>query len=210
MKTNQIMSVCFAEGVLHIGHKTKMGSLTDLFNIGNKMRVLEGKTPANITHFVQSKATQEFIAECMDAQSIPYEDVVRTTGRGKAARTEASLHFMIYAAQYLSIKFHYQVIDTFIKDRLLEWRNDSGDQFIALNAAIDAYLPDRQGKDNKGVFIQVAKRLKAKILQDGVKWNDASHQQLEDRTKMERSLVQFLQLGMVRDYEHLKELIDRM
>ena len=210
MKTNQIMSVCFQEGVLHIGHKTKMGSLTDLFSIGNKMRIVEGKTPANITHFVQSKATQDFIAECMSAQNIQYEDVVRTAGRGKSARTEANLHFMIYAAQYLSVKFHYQVIDTFINNKILQWRDDSGDQFIALNVAIDAYLPDRQGKDNKGVFIQVAMRLKAKLLTDGVEWNNASHQQLEERAKLEKSLVQFLQLGMVRDYEHLKELIDKV
>ena len=210
MKTDQIMTVCFPEGALHIGHKTKMGSLTDLFNIGNKMRALEGKSPANMTLFVQSKATQDFIAECMEAQNLPYDAVICKAGRGKASRTEASLHLMIYAAQYLSVKFHYQVIDTFIKGKLLDWRDDSGDQFIALNAAIDAYLPGRHGKDNKGVFIQTAVLLKAKLKPDGGSWNTASHQQLEARAKTERSLVQLLQLGVVRDWEHLKELIDKI
>ena len=210
MKTNQLMTVCFPEGTLRIGHLTKMGSLTDLFNIGNKMRVLEGKSPANITHFVNSKDTQDFITEIVSAQGIQRETVVRTTGRGKSSRTEANLHLLIYAAQYLSTKFHYQVIDTFINNKILQWRDDSGDQFIALNIAIDAYLPDRQGKDNKGVFIQVAKRLKTKLLSEDGNWNDATFEQLEARAKMEKSLVQFLQLGMVRDYEHLKEVIAKL
>ena len=210
MKTNQMMTICFPEGTLGIGHKTKMGSLTDLFSIGNKMRVAEGKTPANMTHFIQSKATQEFIAECMTAQNISYNDIVRTEGRGKSARTEACLHFMIYAAQYLSVKFHYQVIDTFINNKILQWRDDSGDQFAALNVAIDAYLPDREGKNNKGIFIQVAMRLKAKLKPEGDNWNTASALQLEERAKIEKSLVQLLQLGVVRDYEHLKELIDKI
>ena len=210
MKTNQLMAICFPEGTLHIGHLTKMGSLTDMFNIGNKMRVLEGKSPANITHFVNSKDTKDFISECAAAQGIPRETVVRTVGRGKASRTEANLHLLVYAAQYLSTKFHYQVIDTFINNKILQWRDDSGDQFVALNIAIDAYLPDRQGKDNKVVFIQVAKRLKAKLLSEDECWNNATFDQLEARAKMEKSLVQFLQLGMVRDYEHLKEVIDRL
>ena len=135
MKTNQLMAVCFPEGTLHIGHLTKMGSLTDLFNVGNKMRILEGESAANLTLFVQSKATQEFIAECMAAQNVPYSDIIRITGRGKSSRTEANLHLLIYAARYLSVKFHYQVIDTFINNKILQGRDDSGDQFNALNIA---------------------------------------------------------------------------
>ena len=132
------------------------------------------------------------------------------TKRGKGGGTWAHLMILLRAAAYLDKDFEVEVYDTFINNKIIQWRDDSGDQFIALNVAIDAYLPDRQGKDNKGVFIQVAKRLKAKLLTDGVEWNNASFAQLEDRTKMERSLVQFLQLGMVRDYEHLKEVIDKL
>ena len=210
MKTNQMMEVCFPAGTLHIGHKTKMGSMTDLFSIGNKMRTLEGKTPANLTHFINSKTTQEFIAICMEMQDIAYEEVICTAGRGKSARTEANLHFLIYAAQYLSTKFHYQVIDTFINGKLLEWRDDSGDQFNALNLAIDAYLPDREGKDNKGIYIQVAKRLKEKLQPEDGNWNAATPMQLKDRAKIEASLVQFLKMGVVRDWNHLKELIEKV
>ena len=210
MKTDQLMAVCFPAGTLHIGHLTKTGSLTDMFNIGNKMRAAEGKSPANITNFVNSKATQDFITECAEAQGIPREAVVRTVGRGKASRTEANLHLLVYAAQYLSTKFHYQVIDTFINHKILKWRDESGDQFIALNLAIDAHLPGREGKDNKGLFITLAKLLKAKLSPDGDSWNTATCQQLEARAKAERTLVQLLQLGVVRDWEHLKSLIDKI
>ena len=53
---------------------------------------------------------------------------------------------------------------TFVEGKILQWREDGGDEFINLNIAIDAYLPEREGKDNTGIFIQVAKQLKAKIL----------------------------------------------
>ena len=66
------------------------------------------------------------------------------------------------------------------------------------------------GKDNKGVFIQVAKHLKAKLKPESDDWNMATHAQLEALAKIEKSLVQMLELGVVRDYAHLKALIDEI
>lgn len=207
MKTNQLMTVCFPLGDLHIWHKTGMGSLTDLFRIGNSMRIMESKGALNITQFIEAKATQEFISVVMNEQQISYESVIKKAGRGKSARTEANLHFLIYAAQHLSVKFHYQVIDTFIKGKLLEWRDQSGDEYKALNMAIDAYLPDRIGKDNKSLYIQSAMLVKAAINPEGGDWNTAQPDELKQRTKLEEKLISFLKAGLVRDFDHLKSLI---
>lgn len=216
MKTNQLMTVCFPSGELRVWHKTGMGSLTDLFNIGNKMRAMEGKSAANITLFQQSNATQEFIKVIMEEQGIQYDQVINVTGRGKSSRTEANLHLLVYAAQYLSTRFHYQVIDTFIKGKLLEWRDTSGDQFKLLNAAIDNHLPGRTNQDgdtksNTGIYIQVAIRLKGKLLSpECAGWNAASAEELRERARIEEKLVGLLELGLVRDYDHLKEIIDKV
>jgi len=99
---------------------------------------------------------------------------------------------------------------TFVESRILQWREDSGDEFMNLNIAIDAYLPEREGKGNKGVFIQIAKQLKEKILNDQEVWNTASFTQLERRAKIERNLCDLLRLGVVKNYEHLKELITKL
>ena len=230
MKTNQLMHVTIGNYTQPIEHLTMMGSLNHLWEYGNSLRAAKGLNGKDLQEFMRSSDTVEFI-EALERKygqklktgilpDLKIDQKGRTIGtiqsefvktkRGKGGGTWAHLMILLRAAAYLDKDFEVEVYDTFINNKILQWRDDSGDQFIALNVAIDAYLPDRQGKDNKGVFVQVAKRLKAKILQDGVEWNNASFQQLEDRAKIEKSLVQFLQLGMVRDYEHLKELIDRV
>ena len=217
MKTDQLMTVCFPQGDLHISHKSMMGSLTDLFNIGNKMRVMEGKGVANMTLFINSASTQGFIRIICEEQACHPDSVITRTGRGKSSRTEASLHLLIYAAEYLSTRFHYQIIDTFITGRLLQLRNDGGDEFGMLNRAIDRYLPGREGKaSNQGCYINIAKIIRRRCNlvkpENDETWNQsiANKDAQLARYEMQHKLVNLLELGLVRDWEHLKELVDRV
>ena len=233
MKTNQTMHVTIGGYTQPIEHLTMMGSLNHLWDYGNSLRAAKGLNGKDLQEFVRSSDMVEFVEalerkyggrdESLNMAKIPYlkiDQLGRSTGitnskffktkRGKGGGTWAHLMILLRAAAYLDKDFEVEVYDTFINNKILQWRDDSGDQFIALNIAIDAYLPDRQGKDNKGVFIQVAKRLKTKLLSEDGNWNDATFEQLEARAEMEKSLVQFLQLGMIRDYEHLKEVIAKL
>ena len=115
---------------------------------------------------------------------------------------------MLDAAAWLDAGFKVDLYDTFINHKILTWRDDSGDEFINLNLAIDAYLPGREGKDsNQGLYINAAKILKEKIQPEENDWNKASYPKLELRTTIERKLCDFLRMGVVRDWEHLKELM---
>ena len=217
MKTDQLMTVCFPQGDLHISHKSMMGSLTDLFNIGNKMRVMEGKGIANMTLFINSASTQEFIRIICEEQACHPDSVITRTGRGKSSRTDASLHLLIYAAEYLSTRFHYQVIDTFITGRLLQLRNDGGDEFGMLNRAIDRCLPGREGKaNNQGCYINIAKIIRRRCNlvkpENNETWNQsiANKDAQLARYEMQHKLVNLLELGLVRDWEHLKDLAERV
>ena len=217
MKTDQLMTVCFPQGDLHINHKSMMGSLTDLFNIGNKMRVMEDKGVANMTLFINSASTQAFIRIICEEQACHPDSVITKTGRGKSSRTEANLHLLIYAAEYLSTRFHYQVIDTFITGKLLQLRDDGGDEFGVLNQAIDRYLPGREGKvSNQGCYINIAKIIRRRCNlvkpENDETWNQslANKDAQLARYEMQHKLVSLLELGLVRDWEHLKELVERV
>lgn len=142
-------------------------------------------------------------------QEVVKSQFVRTK-RGKSGGTWVHLMLLLDAAAFLDAGFKVQVYETFINNKILQWRDEGGDNFLSLNIAIDAYLPDRVGKDNKGVYIQCAIRLKEKLQPDGGAWNTASHLQLERRAKVEEQLVSLLRLGVVRDFTHLKELIDKV
>lgn len=206
MKTNQLMSVAFDGGSVEVFHKTAMGDLTQLWNIGNRMRVAEGKRAANITLFLNSGKTQDFIS-VIESSGVT---AINKTGRGKSAKTYACLELMIYAAEYLSTDFHVEVIRSFIRGKILEYRDESGDNFKAMNIAIDNHLPGREGKDNKGLRIQVAKTIKEKINPSLTSWNFASADELRYRASIEDKLTSLLDLGVVKDWEHMKELICKL
>lgn len=207
MKTNQLMSVAFSEGVVNVFHNTAMGDLTQLWKVGTVMRVNNGMAVPQLNNFLQSQSTKDFIEVCERKTGKP---CIEVTGRGKNGRTWASIHMMIYAAEYLSTEFHFEVIDAFINNKILEWRDVSGDEFKALNIAIDNYLPNREEKSNKGIYINVARMLLKKVNPDLSSWNDASADELRDRATIENKLVTTLQLGLIKDWEHMKEIIEKI
>lgn len=234
MKTNQLMMVSIGNYSQPIEHKTMMGHLNSLWDYGNGLRVSKRLMPLAMKDWLNSHQTLELvyaldkkynsgnstIIEASDyieldergrtrLTTIPDNPFVKAK-RGKGGGTWVHLMLLLDAAAWLDADFKVEMYDCFINNKILQWRDDSGDQFIALNAAIDAYLPDRNGKDNTGIFIQCAKLLKEKIKPDNDNWNSASFTQLERRAKIESDLVKFLSFGMVRDYEHLKELIGKL
>lgn len=207
MKTNQLMSVAFSEGVVNVFHNTAMGDLTQLWKVGTIMRVNNGMAVPQLNNFLQSQSTKDFIEVCERKTGEP---CIEVTGRGKNGRTWASIHMMIYAAEYLSTEFHFEVIDAFINNKILEWRDVSGDEFKALNIAIDNYLPNREEKSNKGIYINVARMLLKKVNPDLSSWNDASADELRERASIENKLVTTLQLGLIKDWDHMKEIIEKI
>ena len=227
MKTNQLMQVKIGDHVLPIEHKSMVGSLTEVWKIGNTYRKLRGLPELDLSHWMRSPETLEYIKVVEkdlgleSAESADYETVnsvlthtitspLIRTKRGKGGGTWAHLYILLDAAARLDPNFKHQMYRTFVEGRILQWREDSGDEFINLNIAIDAYLPEREGKENTGIFIQVARQLKAKILNGEEVWNTATFNQLEKRAKIEKDLCGFLKLGMIRNYEHLKEVIAKL
>ena len=207
MKTDQLMNVAFSGGNVRVFHNTAMGSLTDLWTVGTSIRLSEGRKVPILSQFLDSEKTKEFMAIIEQRTGTKCIEVV---GRGKTGGTWANIHLMVYAAEYLSPSFHFEVIDAFIKNRILELRDSGGERFKALNLIIDQYLPEREGKDNKGIFINVSKMIKAKVMPGDKRWNDADANQLRKRDEYEEKLCTVLKLGLVKNWEHLKEIIEKM
>lgn len=233
MKTNQLMQVTIGSYSQPIEHKTMMGHLNALWDYGNGLRVPKGLPPLEMKDWLRSPQTRELLealerkygVEKVMGELPPLEvdakgrtritDITQgssfiKTKRGTGGGTWVHLYLMLDAAAWLDADFKLQLYDTFINNKILQWREDSGDEFINLNIAIDAYLPEREGKENTGIFIQVARQLKAKILNGEEVWNTATFNQLEKRAKIEKDLCGFLKLGMIRNYDHLKEVIAKL
>lgn len=233
VKTNQTMQVTIGDYKQPIEHKTMMGNLNALWDYGNGLRVLKGLPPINQTDWLRSPLTRELLLALQrrhSSQDVMWEmpilekdekgrtkltDITKNnpfikTKRGTGGGTWVHLYLMLDAAAWLDADFKLHMYDTFINNNILQWRDDGGDEFINLNIAIDAYLPERDGMDNVNVFIYVAKQLKAKILSPYDTWNTASLPQLEKRARLEKDLCNYLRLGMIRNYDHLKEVIAKI
>ena len=211
MKTNQLLSVSIGTEHIEAWHKTGMVSLTDLFRAGNIYRGASGVSPANQSLFIQSAKTQEFINVIKSKRKLNDEQIYSQTGRGKSSKTFVCLHLAVYAAEYLSAEFHYDVIDAFINGKILEWRDESGENFKDLNTMIKLTADKVLGKPSHvGHYTAIAKLIKSRINPDGDSWNTASADQLRARTKLEEKLTTFLEAGVVKDWEHLKELAAKL
>jgi hypothetical protein len=214
MKTGQVMSVLLMGRAVNVTHKTMMVDLQDIFVVGNLIRLEQGRTAATLANYLGTDLTKRYISAAAKLWDIAEDKMVVISGRGRYATTKVHLSVAIHAAQYLDENFHAAVIKAFITDRLLQWRDESGDNFIALNEHIDNYMGGREGKtNNHGVYINAAKKLKLKILGDDGKemsWNGATAEQLRLRTLLEQKLCTALEIGVVNSMDDLYRFIDKL
>lgn len=189
-----------------------------LSTAGNTIRLSKGRGIMNVTQYLKSNEIQTFICALTSRFGEVEGGYIRVTGRGRNAKTWLQLHVAVKVAMKMDPDFEVEVVDTFINSDVLGYRLKGGDQFKFLNAAIDAHLPGREHKpNNTGIYIQVAKRLQGKCLiepptKGSTAWNQAVADSVAQRRRyeMELKLCSFLEMGLVRDWDHLKELIDNM
>lgn len=208
MKTNQVMTVRFFNDFLRIEHITKYGSLTDLFNIGNSLRLQEGKKIASLNKFLDNDSTKEYIKASSEVWGFDLDKAYIIKGKGRNSGTFAHISLLIFAAEYLSSKFHAMVIKEFITNRLLEYRDESGDYYKLMTICIDDHL-NLEG-DKSESYIKAAIAIKDRIKPEGNTWNTATSSQLRHRLEIESKIYDMVRLGMIKTVSHLIKVIKQL
>lgn len=188
-----------------------MVCLNDLMHVGNKWRMQNDLPIIQMQQIVGKPGLRDYVAAASKIWNRSQEEMLAVHGRGGTARTMAHVAVAVYVAEKMSPEFHAIVIKTFIEGKMLEFRELGGTEFSKLNVAIDNFLPGREAKSsNQGLYINAAKILRERILgegADGNSWNSATMEQTHQRYKKEEFIVNALTMGMVRDWEHLKEVL---
>jgi len=226
MKTNQLLVIDIKGNLIHAHHKTGDINVNDLLKVGNKLRVLDGKNPMLMPQLKRNAELKRFMKAIEDevkAGEYSYYEVnpklLHVVGKGNKATTLAFLPVALKIASIMHTPFEAILYRIFIEGHLLKLRDDGGNNFKRLNQAIDHYLPNREDKSsNRGCYIQSAKMLRKKIFPeiagniDSNIWNtkQATSDKQALRADYEEKLVSFLEMDLVRDWDHLKELIDRI
>ena len=228
LKTNMIMDVKIDGHPVRVEHKTGLVDVNDLLKVGNMLRASKMLPPMTITRIRRNKDLQAFneaVQRQIDNGHYQYFDVpdelIFATGKGGAGTTtKAFLPVAIKIAALMDSDFEAEVYRVFIEEKILHYRDESGEEFKALNLIIDSYLPGREEKDNRGVYIAVAKQIRAKVFPDvewdtsvqGNIWNSelATADALRRRAKIEGELISTLRLELIQSFDHLKEVITKL
>jgi hypothetical protein len=222
MKTNQLMKVLIGSGSFEIEHKTQLGNLRQVWELGNAYRTQRGKDAKDFKTYLQSKGLREYVIELekkLDlnvslswgesktksggkAASITHSDLFKVT-KGKYSTTWAHLYILIDAAMHLDPRFKLDVIDTFVHGKLLQHRDESGDAYKAMNIALDIAFPINNEKQCVARYVALADAIGQYLGIKRGEWNQASYEQLEARTKIEFNLTVILRNGFASSFDQI-------
>lgn len=208
-KKTGMMEIAFTNGIVVADAKTGMVDLKSLERIGMAMAGVEelNSYSKRITVWLENKDTQEFLKVVSQKQNSAFENILNRTGKGRHSKAWGNIFVALKYAMYINKEFEYEVIDTFINNKILDFRLLGIDYHKELNIKLDI-LEDRIGKDNKGVYIQVAKRLKEKVFgsfHTGWDGTEDSAEFQQKRTEIQNELIFLIEKGYVKTYEQVKE-----
>ena len=202
MKTDQVLSVHFTKGLLHVTHKSLMVESKEFFEVLNAYRLAKGLSILPAANVMQARPIKEYIAHL---RSMGMETPIKTSrGRGKSY---IHLKVAIRVAIDASPEFADEIIDMFVKDKLAWLRDIGGDRYLELTDVLQQYAETVLGKPaHKGHYISLANIIKHRCGVDN--WNSAAPENHFLRSQIEDRLATMLRAGVVRDWNHLKELAE--
>jgi len=158
--------------------KTSFFSATDLVRVGNKWRNSRDLSSFNLSLFLKSKSAMEFIEELNNKY-----DIVISKGRGRNSVTWVHPLLFIDIALAMNPSLKIEVYE-WLFDNLIKFRNDSGDSYKEMSAAIWQRFQNK--REFPKYIIRVANYIrKACKVED---WNAATEEQLKQRDKIHYSI----------------------
>jgi hypothetical protein len=159
--------------------KSEFLSATQLVKAGNKWRVANNMTPFNLSQWMGTRATQDFISELEERHGKAY-----IKGRGRNSQTWFHPYLFIDLALAISPTLKIEVYG-WLFDHLLKNRNDSGDSYKKMCGVL--VVRHR----NQRTFQDMIQKLALKIQRYcGVRdWQLATEEQLAMRNKIHEDIA---------------------
>lgn len=196
-----------SEDIIKINNVT-LKNITKFWKICEMQSAYEGKkADKNMHQFLKNASTREFI----DVLSDKYKtECVQIIGESSKAQTYVPIEVIFFAGKKVSTEFNFKVIDEFINKKIIELSDVSGYEFDALNSIIDTHLTNMGKKTKNEIHTDVSRMLLKKVNPDIQSWNDASADELRERANVENGLVTALRMGFIKNWEHMKEVIEKL
>lgn len=204
MQTAQIMVRELRGLPIRQNHKTGMFNANDLLDIYNKSNP---ESPKRLDHYLKAQASEEYIDFLNNkyGKIEPEGGFLNTPKRGYLNSTGLALttnrgrvnggtwmhpHLFIDFAMWISVEFKDWAISC-VADKLIEYRDEAGDTFKEVNAALTILENPRQ---LQSVYIQEAKMINEMVFGDphGGKRNEASVQELNLLNQLQKADIKLI------------------
>lgn len=162
--------------------KSEFFSATDLVEAGNNFRRENGLSQFNLSQYLKSKSTNDFVEEL----EIKYGIKVINSSRGRNSKTWVHPLLFIDIALAISPKLKVEVYE-WLFDHLIANRNISGDSYKEMSSAIYSNYGNK--KEFPKYISKVAEHIKKSV---GVSdWESCTSEQLEKRDKIHVAIKLF-------------------
>ena len=178
MKTQVIMKRTLFGGDIAQQSKTGFFSATDLSKIGNKWRRANNLSDFNLAQFLKAKKTKEFMNELI----VKYDKII-SKSRGRGSGTWVHPLLFIDIALAINPRLKIEVYE-WLFDSLLRYRNDSGDSYREMAAALWKIYPYKQ--QFSSFISETASNIKSAVCVKD--WEYATEEQLEKRNKIHHAI----------------------
>lgn len=201
MKTNQVL--VRSMGHFEVEQRTKDGmfNATALLRQWNETNGMKKE----MKDYLDNKTTQEFITALIAEENLDKGNYPYVKSRARADRGGGTwMHPIMFIdfAMWINPSFKVKVIK-FVYDQLIKYRNDAGDAYKELSAAIQSIVPkdfmpkamQKVGEAlNWVVFNQHEKMMRNRAGDEAV---------MRELFELERKVAELVNEGFIRDYDGL-------
>ncbi|MFW6016166.1 MAG: KilA-N domain-containing protein [bacterium] len=204
MKTNKIMIRKMGDFDVHQRTKDSMFNATALLKQWNKKYDVR----KDVNDFLRLETTKRFVQTIINKEDMKTRESPYLSVRGKNGGTWMHPFLFIDFAMWINPEFKYDVIK-FVYDKLIQFRNESGDNYKEYTSAINNWHYRKFGMQaDKDVYSSFGKTIQTLVFGDVVgydAWQLATQEQLDLRMKYQKILIHCLNSDMNND-----EIIQRL
>ena len=158
--------------------KTEFFSATELVKAGNKWRRANNLSDFNLSQYLKSKSFVEF----MDEMEKKYGKVI-SSSRGSGSNTWVHPLLFIDIALAINPRLKIEVYE-WLFDNLIRYRNDSGDSYREMAAAVYLRYPNK--REFPAYIQRIANFIRVELKVDD--WQRATEEQLKKRDLIHNSI----------------------
>jgi hypothetical protein len=152
-----------------------------------------------VTKFFENENTKAFISALMEEEKLNTQNSAYLKSRGKNGGTWMHPILFVKFAMWLNPRFEVKVIK-FVYDEMIKYRNEAGDAYKELSAAIytivdKSQMPSRMAEVSKGINFVVFGEHRNMIRND-----KGTEQDQRKLYEMERKVASLINDGFLKDH----------